>query len=186
MIIRPATAQDAERIAKLINMAMLEITFQFIGKADEQEANHFLSQLVQEKNNQYSYQHIYVVQEGEEILGQICIYDGAKCNQLRQAVWDKIKKDYGINYYAESETEAGEMYIDSFAIHPSARGKGIGKLLLDFAIKHFVIEQQKVLGLLVDKDNPNAKRLYENIGFQVVKERAIFGKTMEHMQYKKV
>lgn len=183
MIIRPALPTDAALLARLINMAMLEITYQFIDKEDPQEADRFMELLVRQTGNQYSYENIFVLQEGDSILGQICIYDGAKCKELRQGVWDKIKEEYGHEYYADEESEAGEMYIDTFAVHPSARGKGIGKELLNFAIDHFVNKQGKTLGLLVDKENPNAKRLYLNMGFKTVKDKLIFGKEMEHMQY---
>jgi len=94
MIIRPATPEDSPQIAALINMAMLEITYQFIGKEDQEEANRFINDLVKEKNNQYSYQNIFVLQEGDEILGQISIYDGARCEELREAVWHQIEKRY--------------------------------------------------------------------------------------------
>lgn len=183
MIIRPALPSDAPQLAKLINMAMLEITYQFIGKEDKEEADRFMELLVREKNNQYSYQNIFVLQEGDTILGQICIYDGARCKELRQHVWDKIKEIYGRDYHAQEETQDGEMYIDTFAVLPETRGRGLGKQLLHFAIDHFVHKQHKTLGLLVDNDNPNAKRLYLAMGFHIVDEKRIFGKQMEHMQY---
>ena len=75
------------------------------------------------------------------------------------------------------------MYIDTLAVSPNTQGKGIGKQLIQYAIDEVVVKQKKVLGLLVDKDNPAAKRLYERIGFKVVKDIRIFGKVMEHMQY---
>lgn len=183
MIIRPALPSDAPQLAKLINMAMLEITYQFIGKEDAEEADLFMESLVRQKGNQYSYENIFVLQERDDILGQICIYDGARCTELRQKVWAKIKADYGRDYFAEKETEAGEMYLDTFAVLPSTRGRGLGKQLLNFAIVHFVEKQNKTLGLLVDKDNPNAKKLYLNMGFKVIEDKFIFGKEMEHMQY---
>ena len=183
MIIRPAQPSDAPALAKLINMAMLEITYQFIGKEDQNEANAFIESLVMQKNNQYSYENIFVLQEVDQIIGHICIYDGSNFELLRQNVLDNIKQKYGHDYMAEAETGAGEMYIDTFAISPTVRGKGLGKQLLQFAIDHYVIQQHKVLGLLVDNDNPTAKKLYLGMGFKVVEERDIFGKKMEHMHY---
>lgn len=183
MIIRPALKFEADKIAKLMNLAMLEITYQFIGEENIEKANAFLAHFVAQENNQYSYQNIYVAEENNEILGQISIYDGAKLQELRQPIWDKIKADRDVDYWAENETEAGEMYIDTLAVSPNTQGKGIGKQLIQYAIDEVVVKQKKVLGLLVDKDNPAAKRLYERIGFKVVKDIRIFGKVMEHMQY---
>lgn len=65
-----------------------------------------------------------------------------------------------------------------------AQGKGVGKLLINYVIEEFVHKRNEVLGLLVDDENPGAKRLYEKLGFIVRREVSIFGKKMEHMQYK--
>ena len=183
MYIRPATQEDAIIIAKLINLAMIEITYQFIGKEDENEANDFIAHFVRQNNNQYSYENIYVIASDKEIIGQICLYDGGKLQALRKPILDKIKQDFKINYQAADETQAGEIYIDTFAVLPNYQGQGIGKKLLEFAIDKVVKQDRKTLGLLVDNDNPAAKRLYERLGFNVVNEVEIFGKKMEHMQY---
>jgi len=183
MIIRPAVPSDASQLAVLINMAMLDITYQFIGQQNVNEANSFIECLVKEQNNQYSYQNIFVLQELDTIIGHICIYDGSKFEELRKPVFELIQKQYGHAYSSEAETSKGEMYIDTFAISPQARGKGYAKELLNFAIDYYVNKQKKVLGLLVDLENPKAKHLYEKIGFKVIEERNIFGKKMEHMQY---
>ena len=183
MVIRPALQSEAFKIAELMNLAMLKITYQFIGEDDLQKANAFLAHFIAKEKNQYSYQNIFVVEENNVILGQISMYDGGKLKELRQPIWDKIKDDCGEDYWAEDETQAGEIYIDTFAVSSNAQGKGIGKQLLQYAIHEVVVKQKKVLGLLVDKENPDAKRLYERIGFKVVNDIHIFGKEMEHMQY---
>ncbi|MCA5006615.1 GNAT family N-acetyltransferase [Sphingobacterium bovistauri] len=183
MHIRPARKSEALQIAELINLAMLEITYQFIGEENVDKANEFLAHFIAQENNQYSYENIYIAEEDGLILGQISMYDGGKLKELRQPIWDKIKVDRGIDYWSEDETQAGEIYIDTFAVSPLTQGKGIGKQLLQYAIDDIVMKQHKVLGLLVDNDNPDAKRLYERIGFKVVNEVNIFGKNMEHLQY---
>ncbi len=182
MIIRPALASDTPTLAKLINMAMIDITYQFIGKEDENEANIFIESLVSNENNQYSYQNIFVIQELDQIIGHICVYDGKDLERLRKPVLDKIKFQYGNHYTAQAETKEGEMYIDTFAIDPTYRGKGLGKQLLQFAIEYYVVQQRKTLGLLVEENNATAKKLYEHLGFKVVEDIIIFGKKMEHMQ----
>ncbi len=182
MIIRQARSTDAEQIAELINLAMLEITYQFIGREDIKEANKFIERFVSLEDNQYSYENIHILEEDGQIVGQISIYNGALLKQLRQPVLDYIYKTYNIDYRPADETQSGEFYIDTFAVHPSTQGKGYGKKLLQFAIDKFAIKESKKLGLLVDNDNPDAKRLYKRLGFEVINEVEIFGKTMEHMQ----
>lgn len=183
MIIRPAHKEEAHQIAELMNLAMLEITYQFMGEEDLAKANTFLAHFITQENNQYSYENIFVAEEDNVLLGQISLYDGAKLHELRKPIWDKIKADRNVEYWAEDETQSGEIYLDTLAVSQLAQGKGIGKKLLQFAIDEYVTRQGKILGLLVDNDNPDAKRLYERVGFKVVDEIQIFGKTMEHMQY---
>ena len=181
--IRQALPKDAASIAKLINLAMLEITYQFIQKEDKEEADNFIAYFVGRQDNQYSYQNIWVMEEDGNIVGQISMYDGASLKALRQPVLNRIKTEYHNDYYPSDETQAGEIYIDTFGVDPIHQGKGFGKKLLQFAIDKVVKQEHKILGLLVDNDNPDAKRLYERLGFQVVNEIDIFGKKMEHMQY---
>ena len=50
-------------------------------------------------------------------------------------------------------------------------------------IEEIAIKQNNVLGLLVDFENPNAKKLYEKKGFTVVGEKMLMNENHEHMQY---
>ncbi len=184
MQIRKAKKEDAIQIAELMILAMTEIVYQFIGKEDFEEGKKFLKTLIEQEKNQYSYECIFVVENQDGILGQICLYPGAQLEQLRQPVLDYIKTQYAIDYEVANETQAGEIYVDTIAVSATAQGKGIGKLLLNHVIEEYVHKNKEVVGLLVDFDNPDAKRLYEKLGFVVKKELSIFGKKMEHMQYK--
>lgn len=183
MIIRKAYKEDAPQVAKLIFLAMTEIVYQFIGQEDKEESIRFLTKLAEQEGNQFSYTNIFVAEENGSILGQISLYPGEQLKSLRQPVLDLIKKQYNINYLTEDETEAGEIYLDTIAVNPNTQGKGIGKQLIQYIIEEYVNKQKQTLGLLVDKDNPNAKRLYERMGFQKVKDKIVFGKELEHMQY---
>lgn len=183
MHIRKARKEDARQVAELMILAMTEIVYQFIGREDFEEGKRFLSELIQAENNQYSYQYIFVAENEDGIIGQICLYPGALLQTLRQPVLDYIKTKYKIDYHPADETQAGEIYIDTIAVSAQAQGKGIGKLLIEFVIEEFANKRNETLGLLVDHDNPGAKRLYEKMGFVVKKTLSVFGKKMEHMQY---
>lgn len=54
--------------------------------------------------------------------------------------------------------------------------------MFKFLIDEFVNKRNKILGLLVEEENPNAKRLYEKLGFIVVGEKTLMGKKLDHMQ----
>lgn len=56
--------------------------------------------------------------------------------------------------------------IVSIAVHCSARGAGIGKKLLEHAIRHLEEQQIKATYLEVRPDNVPARRLYAGLGFR--------------------
>lgn len=180
---RPAKASDAKAIAPIMLLAMEDIIYYFIDHFDKQEATSLLEHFISIPNNQYSYQHIIVAEEDGKIVGQLCLYPGGQLDVLRKPVMDYLKEKYNRILPTEDETQEGEIYIDTIAVSADAQGKGIGKKLLQYAITTFVEQQGETLGLLVDRENPAAKKLYLNIGFAVIKDVSIFGKEMDHLQY---
>ncbi|GHE23058.1 GNAT family N-acetyltransferase [Sphingobacterium griseoflavum] len=181
--IRKADRQEAQALATLMLHAMQDIVFHFIGESDAQKAHAFLSALISRPGNQYSYEHIVVAEEDGILLGQICCYPGAAVRQLRAPVLNMLANEYGRDIDPALETQAGEIYVDSLAVSPPARGKGIGKILLLYAIDLYCKQQDAILGLLVDEENPKAKKLYLQLGFREVDQKNIFGREMLHLQY---
>jgi ribosomal protein S18 acetylase RimI-like enzyme len=110
------------------------------------------------------------------------IYDGADLIRLREPVGIRLEEYYQRAFNPEAETQAGEMYIDCLAVSPNNQGNGVGTTLLRYIVAYYHQQQNKTLGLLVDKENPRAKRLYESLGFKVVGEKPLVGKLLEHLQ----
>lgn len=181
-MIRKAKPSDACQIAPLMMYAMGDIVYQFIGTEDYEKGCDFLKAFIASASNQYSYENIWVYEEKQELLGMINIYDGAELYPLRLPILNKIEAIGQKLPMIEDETQAGEYYIDTIAVSASSRGKGIGKSLLQFAIDYFVVQRQQTLGLLVHIENPQAKKLYENLGFKKMGERLLLGNRLEHLQ----
>ncbi|PVH27150.1 GNAT family N-acetyltransferase [Sphingobacterium corticibacter] len=184
MQIRKATPQDAFALAPILLLAMEDIVYYLIGQQDKARAIDFLTYCIAQKDNQYSYQHIWVAEANETILGQASLYNGADLANLRQPVLDYITKEYQHTPIVFDETSAGEVYLDTIAVAPQAQGMGIGQLLLRHIIDFFVHNQKATIGLLVDQENPKAKSLYLRTGFSKVSEKSIFGKRLDHLQIK--
>jgi len=181
-----AEITDAKQIAELMLFAMDKIVFDFIGDNNQDKAMSFLISLVEQEDNQYSYQNITVIKnDHNQIVGMFNIYDGALLNQLRKPVLKILKDNYNQIITPQDETEAGEYYIDTIAIYPKYRGLGIGQLILDYIILEYAEKQNKTIGLLVDFTNPKAKKLYTNKGFIKVGEKQLMNENHEHLQYKK-
>lgn len=182
MIIRKATKADSEFIAPCLLLAMEDIIYKFIGKKDYDSARDFLLYFVKTENNQYSYQNCFVAEENQEIIGVVNIYNGADLIALRLPIIEYVHANFNPDFDPENETQAGEFYIDSLGVNPKHQGKGIGSKLLQFLIEEFVTKNNHTLGLLVEEDNPNAKKLYLKLGFKVVEEKTLVGKKLEHLQ----
>ena len=183
MIIRKAKIEDSEAIATFVLLAMEEIVYKFIGEKSHEKAKQFLVNLICKKANQYSYENCWVIEIENEVVAVAIVYDGAKLQELREPVAKEIKSMFNRDFNPENETEAGEYYIDSIGVSPQQQGKGLGSKLFRFLIDEYVYERNETLGLLVDKDNPNAKKLYLKLGFEIVGEKTLAGKRMEHLQF---
>ncbi|TRZ42966.1 GNAT family N-acetyltransferase [Robertkochia solimangrovi] len=182
MTIRKAKKEESQKIAPLIFLAMEDIAYNFAGEKSKDKAIQFLESLIKEKNNQYSYENCWVAETQEAIAGMAVIYNGAHLASLRKPVTEKVMSMFSRSFELEDETQAGEYYIDCISVAPDHQGKGIGSKILLFLIEEYVHKHHETLGLLVDKDNPNAKRLYVKLGFEPVDEKIIAGKEMEHLQ----
>jgi ribosomal protein S18 acetylase RimI-like enzyme len=184
MIIRKATPKDAAAIASHMLLAMEEIVYRFIREKDAHKAKDFLLHFAAGEANQYSYQNCWVAEVDEEVVATVNLYDGAKLAELRAPVVEYIRSRYHKEFQPEDETREGEYYIDTVGVHPHHHGKGIGSRLLQFLVDEYVKKEGCTLGLLVDEDNPKAKRLYLKLGFAPVEKKVLFGKLMEHLQIK--
>lgn len=184
MIIRKAVIEDSETITTMLMQATGEMIYKFVGERDDQKAKDFLIQFVKSQNNQYSFQNCYVIINEDEVLGVLLGYDGASLKELRKPVLAFIHQYFNPNLTVEDETQAGEYYIDSLGVLPKQQGKGFGARLIQHVINEQVLQSGQTLGLLVDKDNPRAKRLYLKLGFEVVGEKNLMGISMEHLQLK--
>lgn len=183
MQIRKAKPEESQRIAELIFLAMEDIVYEFIGEESKEKALNFLDSLIKEKNNQYSYENCWLIESEKEILAASIVYEGARLYELREGVAQRIKTLFNKDFQPEDETQAGEYYIDCLGVDPNQQGKGLGSKMFHFLIQEYVEKRKETLGLLVDYDNPHAKRLYLKLGFKKQGDKTLSGKSLEHMQF---
>jgi ribosomal protein S18 acetylase RimI-like enzyme len=182
MLIRQALPEDSEAIAKLLVLPTGEVIRKLIGEKNQASAEEFLMHFIGKADNQYSFENCYVAESDGEVNGVLLAYDGAQLVKLRKPVLDFIQEHFGEVPAVEDETEAGEFYIDSIAVSPAHQGKGIGSELLQHIIHQ---KTGETLGLLVDKTNPAAKRLYLRLGFEPEGEKSLLGIALEHLQLRR-
>lgn len=185
MTIEPAKQSQSEAIAELIMLAMThECCLHFVG--ENQNIHHFkevMTMLVKRDDSQYSYKNTFVALHESEVVGIVVAYDGAKLKTLRN-----VFLQFALQYFnrdhskMQDETQQGELYVDSLAVKPQFRGRGIATKLLQATIKKAHEQNIPAVGLLVDKGNPLAEKLYHKVGFRYVNDSEWGGHGMKHLQ----
>ena len=191
--IREARPEEAGRIADLIIMAMTEeCCLHFCGPDhDIDDFRRVMKSLVARTDTQYSYLNTLVaIEETAPVPGVsapgcivgICVsYDGALLHQLRQPFIDAALYEWGMDHSSiPDETQAGELYLDSLAVDPAYRGRGIARLLLEASVEKSKRMNLPSTGLLVDVGNPRAEALYNKVGFRYAGTNSWGGHDMRH------
>lgn len=162
---RPATPTDASFIARHVLEALHWEMYQMPLAPHKQAAWQELTPICQQPDVLYSYRHATIAELDGQPCGVLVAYDGASYHALRLHTFSQLSHFRGtdINSMAD-ESQAGEWYIDTLAVVPEMRGRGIGRELLQQAITT-ATERQLQATLLVDPDNPKALHLYQSLGF---------------------
>lgn len=187
MKITQATKDQAREIAKLIMLAMNYECCQNLAGPNHtlNEFEDLMTELVSMDESQYSYKNTFVALNDNNEVAGICVsYHGADLKKLRQVFIEKALQKFNIDYQdMKDEAQPDELYIDSIAILPQYRRKGIAKELIMHALNKAKDMKIDKIGLLVDKDNPHAERLYTTQGFRYVDDTDWGGHPMKHLQY---
>ena len=193
MTIIPATPAHAADIAQLIMTAMTEDCCQYLAGNEHtlDDFYHMMLDLVLMDDSQYSWRNTFVAVDEEAtdgnveyapVAGAIVGYNGADLHRLRRRFQEEALKQLQMDYsQMDDETEAGEFYLDSLAIYPEYRRRGIARQLLKRATKH-AASLNLPAALLVDKGNPNAERLYHSVGFEYCNDAMWGGHEMRHLR----
>ena len=188
VVIRSAEPRDAEQIAMIIAMAFHpELCENMSGGKGIEAVLGMMTRLALRQDSQYSYLNTLICEVDGKVAGGACGYDGKDLKELRKALFADLQEHgLAVPEGLTDETEAGEFYIDSVAVFPEFRGKGIASRLIAAMEQRAAEKGIPVTGLLVDTDNPEAERLYTRLGFERVGPKPFLGHTMYHMQKKNV
>lgn len=186
--IREGRKEDAGFIAEGIMEAIGEEICMKIGeRADDAlaSAKTLFERTASMETSQYSFRNALVAESADgHRAGVLLAYDGSGLHHLRQAFVDIYNEMYGTVIKEadfDDETSPDEIYIDTLAVKPEYRRHGLGGKLIEAAIERHR-NSGKPTGLLVDFNNPGARRLYEKSGFKSMGTRSFCGVEMEHMQ----
>lgn len=182
-MIRQATPNDARQLSALIVMAMGSLANSFVNGRGHDIALLLFERFAAERGNQYSFENTLVYSNTAGVQGMICAYNGKHLNQLRQPFITYIQREFGFTGIPEDETQEGEYYIDCLCVTPAMQGKGIGKQLIKALVEQGLTNNWPAIGLLVNKNNQQAQKLYTSLGFEIKGEKTLLGTDNWHMQY---
>lgn len=175
VVLRPATMDDIYFISAGFHTAML------IENPEPERVKEFAEKVCAVPGVLYSPANTIIAELDGKPVGMLTAYVGADYHDMRQRTFAIIKDVMELEFPdMEDETRAGEYYLDSAAILPECRGKGIGTMLL----KYGIAEGRKrglLTTLAVDPVNTKAQRLYESLGFVRDGSMFIFGHTYWRM-----
>jgi len=182
-----AQKAQARDIARLIMLAMNYDCCQYFAGENHtlSDFEDMMTALVEAENSQYSYLNtIVATDERNEVAGICVVYDGKDLHRLREAFINAAKEYLGRDFNdMDDETGEGELYVDSLCVRESFRHNGIATQLLKQSIERAEQMHLPAVGLLVDKGNPDAEKLYRKVGFQYVGDATWGGHPMRHLQY---
>ncbi|WP_104990091.1 GNAT family N-acetyltransferase [Deinococcus sp. NW-56] len=171
--IRPAQTFDAAFAAPLIQEATRRVGQHLTGTTSDEDAAHVIAEFFVARGNRLSFTHTLIA-EGEDgrPVGLAVLYPGEFAQAL-DAPFREHRRSLGLDPAIPSEAEAGELYLDTLATVAEARGRGVGRALIEACA-----ERARALGLpltlLVEDGNP-AARLYARSGFVAVGRQDLAG-----------
>ena len=130
----------------------------------------------------YSYVHTRVAEEDGVVSGSLLSYPGEIYHDLRHKTFTELWPDLSrMDETSEQETDPGEYYLDTLAVLPEFRHRGIGRALLEDGIRQGTELGYKQMALVADMDMPHLIRLYEKVGFRLADRRRAFGVDFQRM-----
>ncbi|WP_245583634.1 GNAT family N-acetyltransferase [Paenibacillus assamensis] len=174
--IEPMQAKYHPQVSRLL-VHVFRGKFQHLTTLSDDDLALFFEKLFEHLPTNPSSRRMLALQDGE-VIGTICVkWRGENDNSREQkwfpwnnfngfGKWNLLKMLLGLHLF-KHKPEVGECYIEDVVVHPNHQGKGVGKLLLQWAF-HFVQTESTLdtLSLYVSGKNPRAKQLYERLSFQ--------------------
>ena len=176
LTLRQASIDDAPFIA-IVMLEAVGMPIMEEGKMPKED----IVEICRRTDTLYSYKNAVVAEIGGKAVGALISYVGDGYHEIKMHTFSFVRDfiDFDVDAM-DDETQAGEYYLDSAAVLPEYRGKGIGRELISFGAS-----KAESLGLVpvlaCDPENTNAYSLYSSLGFKEDGTLFIFGETYLRM-----
>ena len=174
---RRATTDDYRFIAHGFHMAML------MADTPESDIDSFAELICKRDDVLYCAHNTIIAEYDGQRAGMLTAYDGRLYSAMQRRTFALLKEHRGIEFPGmEDEACEGEYYLDSLAVWPEFRGRGIGRALLQRGIADGE-SMGLTVTLAVDPVNTRAQKLYHTLGFERQTDLFIFGHTYWKMAH---
>jgi ribosomal protein S18 acetylase RimI-like enzyme len=175
--LRPATPGDAEPAAALIYETALTLGDYIFGQSGPEGTTRILAVLFREKGHLFSFQCTTLALSGGEVVGLVQALPAATLGMAGARLVRACAKCFGLGAAIrmawrsyplafEPDAKAGEYYVDTLAVAPARRNRGIGRALLEDAERRARELGFPVCSLSVMLHNTNALRFYRRAGYR--------------------
>ena len=181
--VRKATREEAPFIARNI-LASLQLP---VFEDSLTPALHRMlataSELCARDDTQVSWKNTLVACINGVPAGSLTCYDGSRYREWKENSLRYTREISGevLDDFAD-ETGPGEYYLDSLAVLPSFRGRGLGRLLIGQALSTAEALGFEKATLLVLKKEERLQEIYIHTGFSPCGELTIFGEEYVKME----
>ena len=174
--LRKATISDARFIAENVLRAL------HIDESDDSHIEH-LAGISRREDTLYSWRNSTIALYNGVPAGMMVAYDGARYRRMRDITFPMIRIYVGDNYQSmDDEACAGEFYLDSLAVLPEYRHKGIASALIQDMLRQRDEAGIPLATIAVDPDNDTAYSLYTKNGFRKNGQITVFNTTYDRLE----
>lgn len=175
---RPATPNDADALAELINFAGEGLPlYLWEGMAEPGESAWDVGRRrAQRDSGAFSYRNAVVAERAGRVVAALVSY---RISEEPEAI-DADTPGMFVPLIELENLALGSWYVNVLAVYPVHRGRGLGSRLLEIAGEKAREHGCRSESIIVSDANTGARRLYERSGYRYVAERPMVKDTWEN------
>ena len=182
IIFRKAGKEDVSFVAQAVLAAVDAGDFNSVQDDERKKTLDVLNGIICLEGTLYSLKNVLIAEVEGERAGCIIAYDGARYKALKEKTFNLLKEGLGLDFTGmDDEAGRGEYYLDSLAVSPRFRKRGIGRLLIMQALETGEALGFSKASLLVLRSDKGLRGLYSSLGFVAEGKRMCFGKEYTRM-----
>ena len=186
-MIRQPKPEERKQIIPLIQTIIEDMELPILKVVSLNTLHTMLEEAMLHEDFRYSLTNTLVYIENGTVAGAIFGYHGhlePRIDDPFYQLYETYNIPSSIRLYEDSETQAGEWYIDILSVHKNHRRKGIGMKLLQKVEELAKKQGASVIALNCEEINDKAYQLYQKLGYTATSTKILSGHSYYHMTKK--